>query len=115
MIREKGMSGGEQIGCWGLSRYSNNLSVNELRTRGQSEGARNIPETFREHRRKSERRVRVRDLLCSRSYPKESWPMVGDRMEESGERTSVLGEGAVRGLLRPLLGCASHDQRYPSG
>ena len=22
---------------------------------------------------------------------------------------------SVRGLLRPLLGCASHDQRYPSG
>jgi len=21
----------------------------------------------------------------------------------------------VRGLLQPLLGCASHDQRYPSG
>ena len=25
------------------------------------------------------------------------------------------GAKGVRGLLQPLLGCASHDQRYPSG
>ena len=62
---------------------------------GSQKGLGNIPKTFGEHRRKSERRVRAWDLLCSRSYPKESWPMVRDRTEESRERMSVLGEGAL--------------------
>ena len=37
-------------------------------------------------------------------------------LEEEARVCEVqVNELVVRGLLQPLLGCASHDQRYPSG
>jgi len=40
----------------------------------------------------------------------------GKRRTRRGKRGGVNQQAApVRGLLQPLLGCASHDQRYPSG